>query len=212
MFDGMVQVLTRPVAFFNALQGNDKLASRAVWVVLLISLMGGVIGYFSALPTAEAFQGSALGSIGLMTAPLFSAVVTFLSWLVYGLIVRMTAGLEVKPWAVVGYSMAPQLILYTLLIVIAALFPVEISILSVDFSNPETIQEASKTVQQEIQRSVYGRSSQIIGYAASLWWIVLIFLGVRAGSTTGKAISSALIAGLLSLGLILLPFLLAPVA
>ena len=210
MFEAVAQVVTRPTAFFRDLQQNDSLASKAIWVVILVSILAGVVGYFNALPLAEAFQGTALGSFSLVSAPFFAATITFLGWLFYGLIVRMTAGLTVKPWAVAGYSVAPQLILHTLLIIIAALFPVQLSAATVDFSNPETVQQVSQELQKELQASTFGRSSQLLGYVASLWSLILIFLGVRAASTRAKAISSTLIIGLLSLGFILLPFLLAP--
>lgn len=210
MFEAVAQVIGRPTAFFMTLQESDRLAAKAVWVAVIVSLLAGVIGYFNAVPLAEAFAGTPLGGLSLISAPLFAAFISFLGWLIYGLIVRMTAGIDAKPWAIVGYSMAPQIIIYTLLIVIAALFPVQLSAVAVDFSDTESLQQTTQALQQEIQTSFFGRSSQVLGYAATLWWLCLIFLGARAATTTAKALSSALIVGLLSLGFILVPFLLAP--
>lgn len=210
MFDAVAQVIARPSSFFNTLQQNDRLAAKAIWLVLIVSLLAAVIGYFNAVPLAEVFAGTPIGGLSLITAPLFAALFTFLGWMVYGLIVRMTAGIGVKPWAIVGYSMAPQIIVFTLLILIAALFPVQLSAVAVDFNDPETLQQTTQALQRELQRSFFGRSSQILGYAATLWWLVLIFLGLREASTTTKAVTSTLIVGLLSLSFILIPFLLAP--
>ena len=210
MFEGVAQVLVRPTSLFRTLQEDDRLAAKAIWVAVIVSALAGVIGYFNAVPLAEAFAGTPLGGLSLVSAPLFAAVFTFLGWMVYGLIVRMTAGIESKPWAIVGYSMAPQIVLNTLLILIAALFPVQLSAVAVDFSDPDTLQQSTQALQRELQTSFFGRSSQVLGYAATVWWLVLIFLGVREASTTAKAVSSALIVGLLSLGFILVPFLLAP--
>lgn len=211
MLDGMLQVIINPIAFFRKLTEDDKLASRAIGVVLIIAILAGVFGYFNALPTAEAFANTAFGAFGLITTPISLLVVSFLSWLIYGLLVRMGAGINAKPWAITGYSMSPQLIIYALLILMAVIFPVKLTPVTADFSDPQAFQEATLAIQKEFQNSTFGRASQILSYLSSLWWIVLIYLGVREATDTRKATTSAILVAVPTLLLIIVPYLLSPV-
>lgn len=211
MLDGILQATINPRRFFRELTTNDRLASRAVIVVLLLTVLSGIVGYFSALPTADLFEGTPFAAITLVTTPLFVAAASFLSWLVYGLLVRIAAGTQVKPWAVTAYSLAPQLFLYTILIVVAALFPVSLPATGINFNDPAAVQQATLEMQQVIAGSVYGRVSQIITYGATLWMLALVYLGVMAAADQRKAIIATVVVALPSLGLIIMPFLLAPV-
>lgn len=208
MIDSVAEALTRPGAFFARLQEDERAAQWGVWLVLLVSVLGAVVAYFSALPTAEAFSGSPLGQIGLMAAPVAAFVFSFAAWLVYGLLVRMSAGINVKPWAVVAYSLAPQLILLSLTLVVAALFPVDIAPVAADLGDPEQLQRLSAQVQREVSASVYGRASLALSYLGAFWSLALIFVGVRAGTDTGRAVLSTLLVATLSLGTLLVPYLL----
>jgi hypothetical protein len=124
----------------------------------------------------------------------------------------MSAGMDIKPWAISAYSFAPSLLLGTILIVLAALFPTNLTPVNIDASNPDSIRAASLAVQQEFQQSFLGRSSQIINYLGTIWTLLLIFLGVKASTNTNKAIVATLLVGVLSLGFFLLPILLTPSA
>ena len=210
MFDGILRAITQPGQFFQALQEDDRLAARALWVVALVAVLNGIVGYFSALPTAEAFAGTLLGGVTPVTAPLTAALLTFLSWLVYGLVVRVAAGTAVKPWAIVAYAMSPQVFIYPLVIVIALLFPVEVTPVSADFSQLEAVQETTLQVQREVQASTFGRASQALNLVAVLWWLGLIFVGVRAAAGRNRALVSAALVAALSLGLVFIPLLLTP--
>jgi hypothetical protein len=170
-----------------------------------------VYGYFNALPTADAFANTPFGAFGLITTPITFVVIGFLAWLIYGLLVRMGAGINAKPWAIAGYSMSPQIIIYALLILTAVIFPVKLSPVTADLNDPQAFQEATLAIQKEFQNSTFGRASQILSYLSSLWWVILIYLGVREATDSRKALISAILVGIPTLLLIALPFLLSPV-
>jgi hypothetical protein len=211
MLDGMLQVILNPVVFFRRLAEDDRLSRGAIGVVLIVAVLAGVFGYFNAIPTADAFANTPFGAFGLITTPISLLVVSFLSWLIYGLLVRMGAGIDAKPWAIAGYSMSPQLIIYALLILVAVIFPVKLSPVTADFSDPQAFQDATLAVQREFQNSTFGRASQILSYLASLWWLVLIFLGVREATGTRKATTATILVAIPTVLIILLPFLFSPI-
>jgi hypothetical protein len=211
MLDGMLQVILTPVVFFRRLAEDDRLSRGAIGVVLIVAVLAGVFGYFNAIPTADAFANTPFGAFGLITTPISLLVVSFLSWLIYGLLVRMGAGIDAKPWAIAGYSMSPQLIIYALLILVAVIFPVKLSPVTADFSDPQAFQDATLAVQREFQNSTFGRASQILSYLASLWWLVLIFLGVREATGTRKATTATILVAIPTVLIILLPFLFSPI-
>lgn len=209
MFEGIVQTISNPLAFFRSLQDDDKLAGGAVLVVLLVALLSAGVGYFSALPSTDAFPDDIpFRQFGLIAATLGSVMVTFISWLVNGLLVRMSAGMDSKPWAIVGYAMSPLLIIYLLIIVLAAIFPVNLVPISVGLDDPEAFQQAVQQTQKAYQATIFGRSTQLLGYASSLWWIILIFLGVREAKGTNKAYIAAGLVTLLTLAFTVGPLLL----
>ena len=210
MLGDLVEVITRPRPFFRKLQEDDGVVTRAFQVVLLIAAVSAVVGYFTALPTADAFAGTLLGGATLITAPLTAALLTFLSWLIYGLLVRVAAGTAVKPWAITAYAMSPQIVIYALIIGVAVLFPVDVSPVAADLSQTEAVQEATLQVQRDIQASTFGRVSGVLNLVATLWWLGLIFVGVRAAAGTTRAFLSAGLVAALSLGLVLVPLLLTP--
>lgn len=212
MLDGILQVILKPVDFFRKLMDDDKLASRAFGVVLLVMVLSGVYGYFVAIPTADAMTNTPFGAFGLITTPISFVVISLLSWLIFGLLIRMVSGINAKPWAITAYSMSPQLIIYALLIVIAVLFPSKLTPITIDpTQEPEAFQEAILSLQQESQQTIFGRVSQIVSSLSSLWWIILIYLGVREATDHRKALMSALMVGIPTFLLIVLPFLLSPI-
>jgi hypothetical protein len=97
MFEAISQVFTRPASFFKTLNDDDRVVSRAVFVVLIAALLGAVAAYFAALPMADATQGTPLA---LFFNPFFGALISlatfFVLWLITGLLVRMGAGMEAK--------------------------------------------------------------------------------------------------------------------
>lgn len=210
MFDGILRAITRPGQFFQTLQQDDGVAARALLVVLLVAVLNTGVGYFSALPTARAFAGTLLGSVTPVTAPLTAALLSFLSWLVYGLLVRVAAGTTAKPWAITAYAMSPQAIIYPLIIAAALVFPVEVTPIAADVTQLEAAQEATLQVQREVQASTFGRASQVLNLAAILWWLALIFVGVRAAAGVTRAFVSVALVAALSLGLVFVPLLLTP--
>jgi hypothetical protein len=212
MLDGMLQVILNPIAFFRKLVDDDILTSRAFGVVLLVMVLAGIYGYFVAIPTADAIANTPFGAFGLITTPISFVVISLLSWLIFGLLVRMAAGINAKPWAITAYSMSPQLIIYALLIVIAVLFPSKLTPVTIDpTQDPEAFQEAMLSLQKESQQTTFGRTSQILSYLSSLWWVILIYFGVREATDSRKALISALLVGVPTLLLLVLPFLFSPV-
>jgi Yip1 domain len=213
MLDAISQLFTRPTSFFRILKDDDRVVSRAFVVVLIVSVLGAVFGYFSALPSADAMQGTPFGgTFSLVIAPVSALFASIIFWLIYGLLVRFPAGMDAKPWAVVGYAMVPQILVYAALIIIAALFPPQLAPISADMSDPQAFQEATFALQREFQASFLGRASTILSYASSLWWLVLIFIGVRETADQRKAITATVIVAVVSLAFIAVPFLLSPVA
>lgn len=214
MLDAIARVITSPAGFFSDLGENKKIPG-AIWVVLLTTLISAVTAYFLSAPQSDAFGAdSAFTGIGLIIGVGGVVIVSLISWLLLGLIVRMSAGMDAKPWAVVGYSFVPQLLVSIIAIVIAALFPIEVTPITVTPSEPEAFQEALRSLTEEIQSSVLGRSNQFLGYLATAWGVLLIFIGVRETTQNqARATRSAVIVGLIYAAIFLLPWLLAtPVA
>lgn len=211
MFEAMARVIFRPGEFFAELPDNPRQAAGAIWVVLLVAAVTTVVGYVSALPQVDALGddmpfGGAILIGGLIVAPLL----TFLGWVVSGLLARIVAGMEAKPWAVVGYAMTPQIVLLSLLLVIAALFPPTITPIG-SAASPEALQEALGRVTQEVQASTLGVSTTIITYLGLGWFLALIYLGLA--KTTGrsnKALWGVILVGILNLAPLVVPWLFAP--
>ena len=212
MFEGMLQTITQPKPFFERLREDDALVSRAIWVVLLISVVSAGAGYFSSLPTASVMgENSLLGSVTIYAAAFGFVIVTFMTWLITGLLVRITAGIDVKPWAIVGYALSPYLLVYVLFMVLAAVFPVTLPELNVSPDDPAAFGAALEEAQTLYAQSIYARLTQGLSYLVTLWWVVLIFIGVDAAAGRNKAFLTAGIVGLVNLAFIALPFLLQPV-
>jgi hypothetical protein len=213
MLDVLLKPITSPVAFFRTLKDDDRVVSRAFLAVLIVAVLAGIFGYFSALPTADAMQGTPFGgTFSLVIAPVSTLFASIIFWLIYGLLVRIPAGIEAKPWAVVGYAMAPQILIYAVLIIIGALFPPQLTPISASLSEPQAFQEATFELQREFQRTFFGRASTILTYLSSLWWLILIFIGVRETAGQQKAITATVLVGLVTLAFFGVPFLLSPVS
>lgn len=202
------RVLTQPATFFKELAEDDRRKHGAIWVVLLVNLVhaAAVVVYMS--PQANLFPpGSSAASVILVGAGLLTVVSGFIEWLVYGLIVRMTAGMEAKPWAVAGYSTAPLLIVALLVFLTALLFPMDVLPLS-NYADPQFRAEAQATIQQ----SLGGRIIAVLTYLYAVWHFALIFIGVR--EVTGmphRAVRTVVVLGLLYGARIIIPWLMTPV-
>jgi Yip1 domain len=213
MLDTLLKPITSPVAFFRTLKDDDRVVSRAFLVVLIVAVLGGIFGYFSALPSADAMRGTPFGgTFSLVIAPVSTLFASIIFWLLYGLLVRMTAGMEAKPWAVVGYAVAPQILIYAVLIIIGALFSPKLTPISASLSDPQAFRDATFALQREFQGTLFGRASTLLGYASSLWWLFLIFIGVRETAGQPKAIRATVVIAVLTLAFLIVPFLLSPVS
>ncbi len=212
MLEGILEVIVKPQTFFRELESKPKQISLAFLVIIITGILAAIVAYFSALPTADAFPDNAIvGQISVISAPIIAIIASFVIWLIYGLLIRMGAGMDTKPWAIAAYSSAPQIIILTIAIVIAALFPVSVSPITATATDPEAFRAANTQLQHEIQSSFYGRSSQVLTYLSSLWQLLLIYLGVQAVSTRTRAIRATVIVAILAFGFLLLPWLLASV-
>jgi len=207
MFEAMTRVIFRPGEFFTELPDNHRLLRGAIWVVLLVAALTALVGYVSTLPQVDAL-GDPFGAFlifGLIMAPLL----TFLAWVVSGLLARIVAGMEAKPWAVVGYAMTPQIVLLSLLLVVAALFPPALT--PVGVISPEELPDTMARMTQEMQTSLLGVSTTIITYLGLGWFLALIYLGLA--KTTGqpnKALWGALLVAFLNIAPLAVSWLLAP--
>lgn len=208
MLGAIYEVLVRPVEFFSELGGNSRRVGGAVWVVLLVAALTAASSYFVTQPQAEALGGGSVAGFILVSAVVFAALASFGTWLLFGLLARMGAGIDAKPWAVVGYAMTPQLLTATLLLIVAALFPTDVTPLSLTPGDPEALREASEGLTREIASSPLGRSNLVLGFLGTAWWLGLIFLGLR--ETTGdrrKAVRSVVLMGIVYGAFLSLPWL-----
>ncbi len=213
MFEGILQAITKPKQLFGRFEEEPKLVSLAFLVILIVSVLTAIVAYLSSLPTADAFPADLfIGQITLISAPIIGVVFTFLAWLIYGLLIRMTAGMDANPWAIAAYASAPQMIILTLLIVLAALFPVDVTAITASPADADAFRAANAQLQQEVQSSLFGRSSQILSYLGVAWQLLLVYLGVNAVSSQAKAIRSTVLVGIFALAFLILPVLLAATA
>lgn len=175
MFDIVRRIFIRPVDFFRELAEDERKKERAVWVVLLVILVHAAAMLAFALPQARLFPpGSVAATTMLVSAAVLAGISVFLGWVIDGLVVRMTAGMEAKPWAVAGYSTAPWLVASLLMLLAAVLFPVDLVPLD-SYDDPRRWAE----MQAAVQQSVSGRIIAILTYLQAIWYFVLIFIGVR---------------------------------
>ena len=209
MLNATSSVLTSPVRFFRDLAEGDKVGG-AIWVVLLVSLVSAAASYFLGLPFREALTTAPFAAM----TPFLTAVVGFvtplITWLFYGLLVRIGAGMEAKPWAVAGYGVAPQLLLNAVLLVIVVAFPIEVTPVNVDVSDAQAFDEANLELQREIETSTAGRAGQVLGYLGTFWWVVLIFLGVRETAGQRQAVRATFLVGVVAASFALGSWLFAP--
>lgn len=142
VLDAISEVLFNPTKFFKKFfEDDNKYASKALFVVIIVAILSAISAYFSAAPMAELFpKGNPMGMISILTTVVSTLIMTFILWLINGLIIRMAASKEVKPWAIAAYSIAPQILLATALIVIAALFPMDLPNIRLDVQDPEAFQ------------------------------------------------------------------------
>ena len=209
MLSAISKVLTNPVSFFRDLAREDRVGS-AIWVVLLVSLVSGAASYFLGLPFQEALERAPFAALTPILTAVAGFFTPFITWLFYGLLVRVGAGMAAKPWAVAGYALAPQLVLGALLLVIVVAFPTEVTPVNVDVSDAQAFEAANARVQREISSSVAGRAGQLIGYLGTLWWIALIFLGVRETANQQQAIRATFLVGIVAASFAVGSFIFAP--
>ena len=209
MLDALFSVIARPVSFFRELAEGEKV-NGAVWTVLLVSLVSAAASYFLGLPFQEALATAPFAALTPIITAVAGFFTPFITWLFYGLLVRIGAGMEAKPWAVAGYALAPQLVLNALLLVIVVAFPIEVTPVNVDVSDAQAFEAANARVQGEIGSSTAGRAGQLIGYLGTLWWIVLIFLGVRETANQQQAIRATFLVGMVAVSFAVGSFIFAP--
>lgn len=210
MLKGILQVISQPGTFFKDFESPDHRISLAFVVALIVAFLSALVAYYSAVPAAAALpQNSMLGQLSLISAPLLGFTISLFTWLLYGLLIRIGAGMEVKPWALAAYSSAPQIPILALLLVIAALFPVSVSPISANPTDPGAFSAANIQLQTELASSVYGRSSQVFSYFAFVWQLLLIYLGASVLSSKTQAIRATLLVTIPALLVLLAPWLMA---
>ena len=209
MLDAISGVLVRPVSFFQDL-AEGRGVGGALWVVLLVSLVSAAASYFLGLPFREALVNAPFAAATPFITAAAGFFTLFATWLFYGLLVRIGAGMEAKPWAVAGYALAPQLLLNAVLLVVVVAFPIEVTPVDVDVSDAQAFEEANLGVQREVASSVAGVAGQVIGYLGTLWWLVLIFLGVRETAGQQRAVRATFLVGVVAVSFALGSFLFAP--
>ena len=97
-----------PRTSFERLAEGERVGG-AVWVVLFVALVSGIASYFLGLPFQEALGTAPFAALTPILTAAAGFATPFITWLFYGLLVRIGAGMEAKPWAVAGYGLAPQL-------------------------------------------------------------------------------------------------------
>ncbi len=206
MFEGILQAISKPKQLFERFEEEPKLVSLAFLVILIVSVLSAIVEY---VPLAKAFSANTItNQLVLISAPLVTIAVSILLWLVYGLLVRMGAGIDIKPWAITAYSLSPQILFSIILLIIALVFPIETTPISLDLNDTNAI----TTLQQEINRSLFGRSSQILSYLAVVWQLLLVYIGVNVLSNQSKALRSTILVGIFAFGFLCSPLIWSAVA
>lgn len=182
----LMDLITRPSAFFAALKNLPPQNSRYVWVVLLAGVLSAGYALLSQRPVQEAFStipGGMGGSFGMVTAALGAILVTLLIWLILWGLGSLGAGREGRPAEVFGATFLPSLLASLLLIPISALFPLHLDIAPPSFGGLEGA-ELSKAVQQysvTVQNAIKGQPLSVIGtalsYGAMAWQFYLAWVG-----------------------------------
>lgn len=209
MLKRLGRILYNPVAFYREM-AEGAWADGAIWMVLLVSLVGAVSTYAVTLPQLQAFgEDAALGPFLLWSAVIFAFFASFIGWLVLGLVVRMTAGMDAKPWAVVAYAAAPRLMLELIPAAVVLLVSVEVTPIEVA-PDAEGFQEALLRLQQEVSGSAVGVTSLVTTYLARAWQLALIYIGLRETSSASKALRSVIVIALIYGFILLFPWLFGP--
>ncbi|MDZ7704643.1 MAG: YIP1 family protein [Trueperaceae bacterium] len=203
------RILYNPVAFYRDM-AEGAWADGAIWMVLLVSLVGAVSTYAVTLPQLQAFgEDAALGPFLLWSAVIFAFFASFIGWLVLGLVVRMTAGMDAKPWAVVAYAAAPRLVLELIPAAVVLLVSVEVTPIEAA-PDGEGFSDALLRLQQEVGSSPVGITSLITTYLARAWQLALIYIGLRETSDASKALRSVVVIALLYGFVLAFPWLFGP--
>lgn len=212
MLDAISQVLFNPKAFFKAyFEEENRYASRAAIVVALVAVLTLVVSYFSVAPMYEQLKDSPLGLVTTISGMLSAFIMVFIVWVVNSLIIRSVASRDVKPWGIAAFSMAPQILTATIIIVVAALFPIDIPNFALDIKDPEAFQAGMKKISELMQASTLGQVSRILNYVAMAWALLISYLGVKEKAGNSKALTVVAIIGAIGAFFVLLPILLKPI-
>ena len=213
MLDAISLVLFNPVKFFKKFfEDDNKYASWSLFIVIAVAILSAISAFLTVAPMAALMpKNPPMGLITTLVTVVSSLVMIFVSWLVRGLIISMAASKGIKPWAIAAYSFTPQVLLATAIIVIAALFPIELPNLNLNVQDPAAMQAATQRITELMQTSVYAQASKYLTYLGIAWSLLLSYLGIREGAGNSKAITATLILAALSALFILIPILLKPV-
>ncbi len=182
-----MQTLTNPALFFRQFDTAEPRVRRAYQVVFFITALSLIASVLVVLPIAKAL--SDFRQLILIAATLLTIVSSVGGWLVTGLLIRWSAGVHSQAWAVSAYSMTPNLITLPLLIVVAIFFAPTLPPLELDLENPEVISQQLEVVSSSYSESLLGFASQIsAAYVATVWQLLLIFVGVKERVGIKKAL------------------------
>jgi hypothetical protein len=210
VFQAILRVLTRPIPFFHALGQDASLARWAAGVALLVSALSALSAYTFNLPQRDAFGAdSAFAAFAIGFAVFSAALLVLVRWLVFGLLVRVTAGMDARPWAVIGYSLAPYGLIAIVTTVVALSSPATVTPIQVPLDDPAALQAASAQLTQELADSPAGRVNAFLSLIGLGWFLALVYLGVRETTgNPGSAAKSVIALALVHLALLFVPLLL----
>lgn len=210
MFNAIAQVITRPSEFFAALGEDESLARWALPVVLLTTMASALATYLLLLPQQDAFgPDTQIGAFAVQVRVFGTAIIYFLGWLVFGLVIRMAAGIQARPWAVAGYATVPALLFSLVTAAIAVAAPAEVGPVT-DITDEQVLQEELTRIEQETQESLPGRANALLSIVGIAWYMALIYIGVKGTTgSPGSAIRATSFIAIVYLLVLMVPWLLA---
>ena len=195
----MTEVLFQPYAFFEKLRQRPPRVWAAYGVYLLATLLTAVASQLAVRALAAPVPMGNPWIWTLLGAPLAALVM----WGIFGFVVMLISGAGSRAYEVVGWAAAPSVVAGLLLLVAAALFPVQGTVPPAP-SDPALMAEWLKSYQAVVQASTFTQISRTLALLALLWssWIVYAGLGVfaRARAALGAGVYLLLQLGLYLLG------------
>lgn len=184
----VVQTLTiligKPLEFVQRRIAMNPLGPQAFWFMFGVSAFLYAFAFLSASPLMPLEARAELEVLCVMTG---SAVTAFFLWLFMGSVMQVfSASSETQVWGRLLTRLRTNLgayivmfVLYALLLTSAVLFPLPTQMLVNSQEQFSALQSFNQYMDAQVSQSFFGRLSTVLSYGVALFWVVLIFLGIR---------------------------------